>query len=157
MDYKELIERLRKYDGLIPIAKEAAIERILSDPDTIIQLATSLKEERQRSRVLEAENQMMKPKADYFDALVDRNLLTNFRETAKPLEVKPKAFVTELLWLKYIYRDQRGKLMPYQSHVDGGLFEGKECCSEKNTWSGTQTLITPKGRETFRLLFAGIT
>ncbi len=57
MDYKELIERLRKYDGLIPIAKEAAIERILSDPDTIIQLATSLKEERQRSRVLEAENQ----------------------------------------------------------------------------------------------------
>lgn len=116
-----------------------------------------LAEREARLSALTLENQLMKPKADYFDALVDRNLLTNFRETAKQLEVKPKAFVAELIRLKYIYRDQRGKLMPYQPHVADGLFEVKECYSEKNTWSGTQTLITPKGRETFRLLFAGIT
>ena len=33
-----------------------------------------------------------------------------------------------------------------------GLFELKECKSDTNSWSGTQLMITPKGRETFRLL-----
>lgn len=32
---------------------------------------------------LKMENAVMKPKADYFDELVDRNTLTNFRDTAK--------------------------------------------------------------------------
>lgn len=40
--------------------------------------------------------------------------------------------------------------------VDNGLFEMKECVNEKTGWGGTQTLITPKGRETFRLLMQGI-
>lgn len=29
----------------------------------------------------------------------------------------------------------------------------KECFNEKTQWAGTQTLVTPKGRETFRLLY----
>ena len=48
--------------------------------------------------------------------------------------------------------DLEGKLMPY-AEKNNGLFEGKECFNEKTQWSGTQTLITPKGRETFRLLY----
>jgi phage antirepressor YoqD-like protein len=44
------------------------------------------------------------------------------------------------------------KLQPYAKHVGDGLFVLKECKSDKNGWSGTQLLITPKGRETFRLL-----
>ena len=44
------------------------------------------------------------------------------------------------------------KLMPY-SEKNNGLFEVKECFNEKTQWSGTQTLVTPKGRETFRLLY----
>lgn len=43
--------------------------------------------------------------------------------------------------------------MPYAQHVDNGLFQIKESVNEKTQWSGTQTLITPKGRETFRLLY----
>ena len=35
------------------------------------------------------------------------------------------------------------------------LFEVKEFFNEKTQWSGVQTLITPKGRETFRLLLQG--
>lgn len=97
----------------------------------------------------------MAPKADYFDELVERNTLTNFRETAKQLEVGPKAFVTFLLERKYIYRDKRGKLLPYADKNDG-LFEVKECFNDKTKWSGTQTLVTPKGRETFRLLCQGL-
>lgn len=46
-------------------------------------------------------------------------------------------------------------LMPYADKNDG-LFEIKECYNEKTKWSGTQTLITPKGRETFRLLCIGV-
>ena len=100
---------------------------------------------------LSVDNQIMQPKADYFDELVDRNLLTSFRETAKQLDVKEKEFISFLLEKKYIYRDKKGKLMPYADKNDG-LFDIKECFNEKTQWSGTQTLITPKGRETFRLL-----
>ena len=103
---------------------------------------------------LAVDNQIMKPKAEYFDELVDRNLLTSFRETAKQLDVKEKAFVQFLLDKKYIHRDKKGKLMPY-ADKNNGLFEVKECFNEKTKWSGTQTLITPKGRETFRLLCVG--
>lgn len=100
---------------------------------------------------LSVDNEIMKPKADYFDELVERNTLTNFRETAKQLDVGEKKFIQYLVEHKYIYRDKRGKLMPYADKNDG-LFEIKESFNEKTKWSGTQTLVTPKGRETFRLL-----
>ncbi|MFE4428776.1 phage antirepressor KilAC domain-containing protein [Peribacillus butanolivorans] len=92
---------------------------------------------------------IMKPKTDYFDALVDRNLLTNIRETAKELQVKQKYLVNFLLDNKYVFRDSKKKLKPYAQYVPE-LFEIKEWAKGKN--AGTQTLITPKGRETFRLL-----
>lgn len=92
------------------------------------------------------------PKVQYFDTLVDRNLLTNFRDTAKELHVAPKAFINFLLDKGYIYRDNKSRLRPYQTHVEKGLFEVKEFASEFNNKAGIQTLITPKGRETFRLL-----
>ena len=79
--------------------------------------------------------------------------MTNFRETAKQLGIKEKSFICFLLEKKYIYRDKRGKLMPYAQYVESGLFEIKEQINEKTQWAGTQTLITPKGRETFRLLY----
>lgn len=135
------------------------IEQALLNPDTIIKIATALKEEQNKNKVLQAanseltvDNQIMKPKADYFDELVNRNLLTNFRETAKQLEIKEKDFINFLLNQKYIYRDKKGKIMPY-ADKNNGLFEVKETFNEKTKWSGTQTLITPKGRETFRLLY----
>jgi phage antirepressor YoqD-like protein len=104
---------------------------------------------------LTVDNAIMQPKADYFDQLVDRNLLTNLRDTAKELQIKQNAFVSFLLEKKYMYRDQKGKLMPYSKHVDAGLFEIKEFTNEKTGFSSTQALITPKGRETFRLLITG--
>jgi prophage antirepressor-like protein len=91
----------------------------------------------------------LQPKANYFDAIVDRNLLTNFRDTAKELKIKESALITWMLEKKNVYRDQSGKLKPYAEFVPS-LFEMKEW--ERNNKSGTQTLITPRGRETFRLL-----
>lgn len=113
-------------------------------------------------KTLEAENSqktvelaIAQPKAEYFDALVDRNLLTSFRDTAKLLHINEKSFVKFLLSHEYVYRDKNGKLCPYSKKNDG-LFEIKECYNEKTDWRGTQTLITPKGRETFRLLCQGV-
>lgn len=40
---------------------------------------------------LSSQNEIMKPKADYFDRLVDRNTLTHFKETAKQLGIAPKS------------------------------------------------------------------
>ena len=62
---------------------------------------------------LTVDNQIMKPKADYFDELVDRNLLTNIRDTAKELGIEQNQFVAFLLDKKYMYRDKKGKLLPY--------------------------------------------
>ena len=99
---------------------------------------------------LTVQNTIMEPKAAYFDELVDRNLLTNFRDAAKELRIRQKEFVSFLLDKKYIYRDSKGRLKPFKGQED--LFEIKETLNEKTGWVGTQTLITPKGRETFRLL-----
>ena len=99
----------------------------------------------------EKEKQILLPKAQYFDALVERNLLTNFRDTAKELKIKEGLFIDWLLDEKYVYRDVAKKLKPYAEHVPK-LFEIKESKTEK--WAGNQTLITPRGRETFRLLFS---
>ncbi|WP_330389092.1 phage antirepressor KilAC domain-containing protein [Alkaliphilus peptidifermentans] len=56
---------------------------------------------------------------------------------------------------KYVYRDKKGQLKPYAER-NTGLFEIKEAKNEKTGGVGTQTLITPKGRETFKLLTKGI-
>lgn len=88
----------------------------------------------------------MKPKAEYFDELVDRNGLTNFRDTAKLFGVSEKALIFFLIDKKYIYRDQKGKLKPVAKHV-GSFFELKEWAKGENT--GTQTLVTAKGRDRF--------
>ena len=93
--------------------------------------------------------QQMQPKSEYFDALVERNLLTNFRDTAKELKIKERVFIKWLGDKKYLYRDSTKKLKPYSQYVPD-LFELKEWASKKK--SGNQTLVTPKGRETFRLL-----
>ena len=156
--FDEVLPSIRKHGAyMTPETLEAAI----LNPDTMIRLCTALKDEQDKRKALEAANAALEvdlaiaqPKADYFDELVDRKLLTSFRKTAKQFEVKEKDFIGLLLDKKYIYRDKKGKLQPYANKNDG-LFEIKECFNDKTNWSGTQTLITPKGRETFRLLFFG--
>lgn len=154
--FDEVLPSVRKHGAYMT---PDIIDKMITSPEFGIKLLTTLKDERDRRKALEVansaltvDNQIMKPKADYFDELVERNTLTNFRETAKQLGIPPKKFVDFLLEHKYVYRDKRGKLLPYQDK-NNGLFEVKECFNDKTKWSGTQTLVTPKGRETFRLLY----
>ena len=157
-EVKAVLKSIRKHGAYMTTE---TLEQVLLNPDTMIKLCMQLKEEQNKNGELQLKNaeltvnnQIMKPKADYFDELVERGTLTNFRETAKLFDVREKEFINFLIDKKYIYRDKKGKLVPY-ANKNNGLFATKETYNEKTDWSGTQTLITPKGRETFRLLYLG--
>ena len=133
------------------------VEEAWNSPEIIMKRALEIANEKVKAlqvsvSQLTVDKQIMQPKADYFDELVDRNLLTGIRETAKELKVKQNTFVNFLLDKKYLYRDKKGKLMPYAKPMENGLFEVKEFSNEKTGFSSTQVFITPKGKETFRLL-----
>jgi phage antirepressor YoqD-like protein len=151
--FDEVLPSIRQNGGYIAGQENMTPEELMAA--ALIMANKTIENQKLRLSTLTVQNQIMKPKADYFDDLVDRNLLTNFRDTAKQFHTKQNDFVSFLLGKKYIYRDKSGKLLPYQRYVDDGLFELKECVNDKSGWKGTQTLITPKGRETFRLLFIG--
>ena len=109
------------------------------------------------NRKLLLENQEMKPKADYFDACMDRNTLSNFRDTAKLLGFKEREFIGALIERGLIYRDRKNNLRPYAAFINGKkpYFEIKEQKSEFSQWAGQQTLITPYGREAIRMMMLG--
>lgn len=123
-------------------------------PQTYSEALRALADKAEEAERLAIENQEMKPKAEYFDALVDRKLNTSFRDTAKELNIGEKAFIGWLKDNRYIYRDQKKQLRPY-ANKNNGLFEVKEYKAQHSDHAGLQTLITPKGRETFRLLICG--
>lgn len=147
--FDEVIPSVRKNGGYLMGQDTMSADELMARALMVAQ--KTLADREARISALTVQNAILAPKAEYFDELVERNTLTNFRETAKELGIAPKKFVQFLIDRKYIYRDQRGKLLPYESKNDG-LFEVKETYNEKTKWSGTQTLVTPKGRETFRLL-----
>lgn len=148
--FDEVLPSIRKSGGYIAGQERMTPEELMAKALMVAQ--KTLEEREARISALTVQNQIMAPKADYFDELVERNTLTNFRETAKEIGAPPKKFVQFLIDKKYIYWDKKGKLLPYENRNDG-LFEVKETFNDKTQWSGTQTLVTPKGRETFRLLF----
>lgn len=123
--------------------------KLPSYAESLRQLADKV-EENER---LQIENKYMKPKAEYFDEVIDRNGLTNFRDTAKLLGISEKALIFLLIDKKYIYRDQKGKLKPIAKYV-GNYMELKEWA--KGEKAGTQTLVTAKGRDYFLKLINNI-
>lgn len=151
----DVIPSIRKYGAyMTPETLEAAI----LNPDTMIKLCMQLKEEQKKRKALElanqtltTENRVLRPKADYFDDVISRGKVSGIRETAKALKMKQNDFVKLLIDNHYLYRDGSGRLQPYSRYVPS-LFELKECVSASQFWSGTQTMITPKGRQTFHKL-----
>ena len=156
----EVIPSIRKTGGYIVgqetlSPEELMAKALLVAKQTLAERDARINELSCANSELTVQNQILLPRAQYFDELVDRNLLTNFRETAKELGIAPKRFVNWLVEQKYLYRDKKGKLLPYEGK-NTGLFEIKEQYNPKTEWSGVQTLVTPKGRETFRLLCMGM-
>lgn len=139
------------FDDVIPQIRKTGGYNL---PQTYSEALRALADKAEEAERLAIENQEMRPKAEYFDALVDRKLNTSFRDTAKELNVGERAFIGWLQDNRYIYRDQKKQLRPY-ADKNKGLFEVKEYTARNSDHAGLQTLITPKGRETFRLLICG--
>ena len=104
------------------------------------------------NKELKEENLHLAPKGEYFDDLVARNLLTNFTKVAHQLNIKRKTFIEWLIRDKFIYRDQKNKLVPYAKYAHT-YFHINDTKGKYNKWAGNQTLITPEGKEAFRLLY----
>ncbi len=133
----EVIPSIRKHGAYLTDEK---IEEVLTDPDTIIKLATQLKEE--RSRRLEAErfNKQI--------AISENSLLV--REVAKIASKDNIVIGEKRLWNKLrdwglIFKDTTE---PKQEYIDRGYFEVVE--GAKDTYKGTftyrTTRVTGKGQ-----------
>lgn len=142
----EVLPTLRK-TGQYSVQKQYQL------PQTYLEALKALVVAEEEKQQLALENKVMKPKAEYFDNLVDRNLLTNIRDTAKQIHIPQNKFVSLLLEHKFVYRDAKRKLKPYAEYTPL-YFELKDF--ERNGHADTQLLINPKGKETFRLMWGGI-
>ncbi len=126
-----------------------AADRILQDPDFIIQLATQVKERNAQLAAAKEKIALDAPKVEYFDRAVERGDNLSFRDTAKVLGVSQSTLINFLGINHYIYRDQKGRLRPYSQYEQNGLFTVKEFEKETSGYSSVQTLVTFKGRDYF--------
>lgn len=136
-----ILPSIRQNGGYLVGQEEQTPEQIVANALVVAQKIIAEKERKL---------QLQKPKVEYFDALVDSKLLTNFRDTAKELHMEPLKFSQWLIERGYIYRDKHNMIKPHEIHVKNGLFEMKDFT--KNGYSNVQTFVTVKGKETFRLL-----
>ena len=157
----EVLPSIRKNGGYIAQQETLSPEELMAKALMVAQQTIAEREARINAQaaeisVLTVDKQIMQPKAEYFDDLVDRNLLTNFTEAAKQIGVKRKALIGFMVDHGYLYRDKKGNLLPYANKKSDGLFDVKQSTNQKTGWAGCQTLLTPKGVETFRLLCQGL-
>ena len=94
----------------------------------------------------------MQPKADYYDHFMITGECTNIRTTAKEIEFPERKFVKLLLNRGFLYRSPSGTLLPYAVEKNNDLFIVKDYFN--NGHLGSQTLVTPKGKEFFKALCA---
>lgn len=141
----EVLPSIRKNGGYLKNQENMSNEEILANA---VLLANHLIAEKEK--IIED----LEPKAKYFDELVNNNLLTNFRNTAKELHIPQKAFIQFLIDQNLIYRDKKSRLLPYAKN-NKGYFEVKEWCKEGSEAVGIQTFVTQKGRHYLLLLIGG--
>lgn len=127
--FDEVLPSIRKRGGYLT---PEATEKALTDPDFIIQLATSLKEERAKRAALEAENEANKPKVLFADSVATSHTSILVGEFAKILKGNGVEIGQQRLfkWLrdnKYLIKRQGSDWnMPTQHSMELGLFEIKE-------------------------------
>ena len=78
--FDEVLPTIRKHGAYMT---PETIEQALLNPDTIIQLATNLKEEQKKRKELENENKELKPKATYHDLVLQSDSLLSVTQIAK--------------------------------------------------------------------------
>lgn len=143
----EVIPSIRK-NGYYDMRESKTDSYMIEDP---AERARRWAKEYEEKKLLECKVTELKPKADYFDGLVDSKLLTTFRDAAKEFQMSPKSFNKWLTDHGYIYRDRHGIIKPYEQYRKSGLFQLKDF-KTPHGYSNVQTYLTIRGKETFRLL-----
>ena len=146
------------FDDVVPMIRktgcymtDSVLERIQKDPAFALVMAKAVLRERDRADALEAELNVARPKADYFDAFINPDDCTNIRTTAKELKIPERKFVQFLLREKYLFRSPSGQLLPYNKDSNAGLFIVRDFVTY--CYTGSQTYFTPKGKEVIRMKF----
>lgn len=148
----EVLPTIRKHGAYMT---PETIERALLNPDTIINLATQLKEEQEQRKKLEAENGVMKPKAIFADAISTSKTVVGVGELAKVLKQNGVDIGRNRLfdWLRdHKYLMQQGKdNVPTQRSMEMKLMEVKETLygSPGNLHPRFTPKITGKGQQYF--------
>lgn len=110
-----------------------------------------------RTETLKAELAEAKPKADYYDALVDDRDLLTFTEAGKLFGMSARSLAAFLRDAKgtphhWLFKGFDGANIPYQPIIDRGLMKVKHRTSSLNGMPCTQGYFTPKGVEALRKL-----
>lgn len=116
------------YDEVIPDVLNHgmyAVDELLNNPDLLISIAQELKTERERNKVLAANNEYMKPKVLFADAVSASDTSILVRDLAKMLrqngiEIGEKRLYAWMRGNGYICK---GSTMPTQRAMELGLFE----------------------------------
>lgn len=148
----EVVPSIRKHGAYMTPAK---IEEILSDPDTIIQLATQLKIEREQNAVLKTQIAELQPKASYYDLILQCPDLVSTSVIAKDYGFSAKSF-NRLLHRLGVQFKQGDIWLLYQKYASRGWTstkthnfpdrDGNQHCRPHTYW-------TQKGRiELYNLL-----
>ena len=125
----DVVESIRKHGAYMTPEK---IEEVLLNPDTIIQLATTLKEEQQKRIQAERQLEEQKPKVIFADAVSTSRTSILVGELAKIMRQNGIDTGQNRLfqWLRdngyLIKRKGTDYNMPTQYSMDLGLFEVKE-------------------------------
>lgn len=146
----EVLPSIRK-TGKYSMEKES---REVQLARALISASEAIREAEERRRLAHAEAvrrgtliREMKPKADYFDEMIDAGEARSIRDTAHLLGMKEKEFVWWLTEKKFLYRDKKGRLKPYSKHV-GKIFVTKDFETKK--FSGSQVMVSAEGRLYFK-------
>ncbi|RFA36195.1 hypothetical protein CAI16_05225 [Virgibacillus dokdonensis] len=153
---KQIRDKAKKYekwifDEVIPsIHKHGAymtpqkIEEALMNPDTIIQLATTLKQEQAKVQELEQENNELKPKASYHDLVLQSKTLITVTQIAKDYGMGAPTLNKKLHELGVQYkRGERWYL--YHKYQDKGYAQSKTYVVDSEKSKDTMCW-TQKGR-----------
>lgn len=150
----EVLPTIRKHGAYMT---PQTIEKALLNPDTIINLATQLKEEQEHRKRLQQENEVMKPKAIFADAVSTSSSSILVGQLAKILKQNGVEIGQNRLfaWLReHGYLGKRGsnKNVPTQRAVAMGLFKTKETAVTHGDGHITiqiTTKVTGKGQQYF--------
>lgn len=140
--FNEMAEKLKATTPQLSLKNQIYIDIIGAESE----VETALAIRRLEHEVIRS----LEDKAEYFDELVDKDLHTNFRDTAKEFGMRQTDFIDWLLEKSYVYRDQKGNLKPTAKSMNEEYMALKESINRHNGLAIVQTLITAKGRAAFR-------